>query len=204
MLYRKDFGGVLSPRSAWVIMVYGLPTLAARMVNMQKTAPRVATWLSQHPKVESVSYPGAGEFPSESARAPADAGPGRQVCAGEHALLRLEGSRGKANAGRETRGLHCRARLHHHAGRQPRADQDPDRTSFHDDAFGAARGAQAGLWHAPGRGPAVARDWKIGATSSAIWRSRWRRCDAGPAEPLGSKAASGWKTSATAIPTTRR
>jgi len=62
MLYRKDFGGVLSPRSAWVIMVYGLPTLAARMINMQKTAQKVAAWLSQHPKVESVSYPGLENF----------------------------------------------------------------------------------------------------------------------------------------------
>jgi cystathionine beta-lyase/cystathionine gamma-synthase len=62
MLYRKDTGGVLSPRSAWTIMVYGLPTLAARMVNMQKTAQSVAVWLGQHPKVASVSYPGLEGF----------------------------------------------------------------------------------------------------------------------------------------------
>jgi len=62
MLYRKDFGGVLAPRSAWSILVYGLPTLAARMANMQKTAQRVAAFLCQHPKVESVSYPGAACF----------------------------------------------------------------------------------------------------------------------------------------------
>jgi cystathionine beta-lyase/cystathionine gamma-synthase len=62
MLFRKDFGGVLSPRSAWSILVYGLPTLAARMANMQKTAQRVAEFLSKHPKVASVSYPGADCF----------------------------------------------------------------------------------------------------------------------------------------------
>ena len=62
MLYRKDFGGVLSPRSAWGVLVYGLPTLAARMVNMQKTAMRVAEFLCKHPKVASVSYPGADCF----------------------------------------------------------------------------------------------------------------------------------------------
>lgn len=62
MLFRKDFGGVLSPRSAWAILVYGLPTLAARMANQQKTAQRVAKFLSEHPKVESVSYPGAECF----------------------------------------------------------------------------------------------------------------------------------------------
>src|SRR5208283_2929280 len=38
MLYRKDFGGVLSPKNAWPVLVYGLPTLAARMVNQQKSA----------------------------------------------------------------------------------------------------------------------------------------------------------------------
>jgi cystathionine beta-lyase/cystathionine gamma-synthase len=62
MLYRKDFGGVLTPRSAWAILVYGLPTLATRMVNQQKTAHRVAKFLSEHPKVASVAYPGSECF----------------------------------------------------------------------------------------------------------------------------------------------
>ncbi len=62
MLFRKDFGGVLAPRSAWGIMVYGLPTLAARMANMQKTAQHVAEFLSKHPKVANVSYPGVECF----------------------------------------------------------------------------------------------------------------------------------------------
>lgn len=62
MLFRKDFGGVLSPRSAWAILVYGLPTLATRMVNQQKTAQRVAKFLCDHPKVASVAYPGAECF----------------------------------------------------------------------------------------------------------------------------------------------
>jgi cystathionine beta-lyase/cystathionine gamma-synthase len=62
ILFRKDFGGVLSPRSAWGILVYGLPTLATRMNNMQKTAQRVAEFLAKHPKVAAVSYPGAEGF----------------------------------------------------------------------------------------------------------------------------------------------
>jgi cystathionine beta-lyase/cystathionine gamma-synthase len=66
MLFRKDFGGVLSPRGAWGILVYGLPTLAARMSNMQKTAQRVAEFLSKHPKVASVRYPGAECFPQKA------------------------------------------------------------------------------------------------------------------------------------------
>jgi cystathionine beta-lyase/cystathionine gamma-synthase len=66
MLYRKDFGGVLTPRSAWAILVYGLPTLATRMVNQQKTAQRVARFLAEHPKVESVAYPGSDCFPQKA------------------------------------------------------------------------------------------------------------------------------------------
>jgi cystathionine beta-lyase/cystathionine gamma-synthase len=66
MLYRKDFGGVLSPQSAWGVLVYGLPTLATRMINMQKTAQRVAEFLAQHPKVARVSYPGLKTFPQRA------------------------------------------------------------------------------------------------------------------------------------------
>ncbi len=63
MLYRKDFGGVLSPRNAWSILVYGLPTLATRMVNQQKAAQKVAEFLLKQPKVERVVYPGLSMFP---------------------------------------------------------------------------------------------------------------------------------------------
>jgi len=63
MLYRKDFGGVLSPKAAWNVLVYGLPSLAARMANMQRTAMHVAKFLEHHPKVASVSYPGLADFP---------------------------------------------------------------------------------------------------------------------------------------------
>jgi len=63
MLYRKDFGGALSPRNAWPILVYGLPTLAARMANQQKTAMRVAEFLLKQPKVSRVVYPGLPGFP---------------------------------------------------------------------------------------------------------------------------------------------
>jgi cystathionine beta-lyase/cystathionine gamma-synthase len=63
MLYRKDFGGVLSPKNAWSILVYGLPTLAARMVNQQKAAMKVAEFLLKQPKVVRVVYPGLPCFP---------------------------------------------------------------------------------------------------------------------------------------------
>jgi cystathionine beta-lyase/cystathionine gamma-synthase len=62
MLYRKDFGGVLSPKNAWSILVHGLPTLAARMVNYQKSAMHVAEFLTHQPKVAKVIYPGLANF----------------------------------------------------------------------------------------------------------------------------------------------
>ncbi len=63
ILFRKDFGGALSPKSAWPPLVYGLPTLATRMINYQKSALRVAHFLEHHPKVEAVHYPGLRSFP---------------------------------------------------------------------------------------------------------------------------------------------
>jgi cystathionine beta-lyase/cystathionine gamma-synthase len=63
ILYRKDFGGALSPKSAWPPLVCGLPTLATRMANYQKSAMKVARFLEDHPKVESVLYPGLKSFP---------------------------------------------------------------------------------------------------------------------------------------------
>src|SRR5262249_27305832 len=35
MMYRKDFGAILSAKSAWAILVYGLPTLAVRLKRQQ-------------------------------------------------------------------------------------------------------------------------------------------------------------------------
>ena len=62
-LYRKDFGAVLSPRAAWPILVYGLPTLATRLKRQEETALAVATFLERHPKVLRVSYPGLPSYP---------------------------------------------------------------------------------------------------------------------------------------------
>lgn len=61
--YRKDFGGVLSPKSAWPILVYGLSTISLRIKRQEQTALAVAGFLQQHPRVKSVSYPGLPDFP---------------------------------------------------------------------------------------------------------------------------------------------
>jgi cystathionine beta-lyase/cystathionine gamma-synthase len=63
MLYRKDFGGILSSKSAWPVLVQGLPTLAVRMRQMQATALPVAEFLSSRSEIERVAYPGLPGFP---------------------------------------------------------------------------------------------------------------------------------------------
>ena len=62
LLYRKDFGGVLSPKNAWPILVYGLPSLELRMRKEEQNALEIARFLESHPKVERVSYPGLDSF----------------------------------------------------------------------------------------------------------------------------------------------
>lgn len=64
--FRKDFGGVLSSRSAWPILVYGLPTLSIRLRQQQQTAMKLARFLEEHGGVESVSYPGLDSFPQKA------------------------------------------------------------------------------------------------------------------------------------------
>lgn len=64
--FRKDFGGVLSPRSAWPVLVYGLPTLPVRFRQQQNTAIKVARALEADPRVERVNYPGLDSFPQKA------------------------------------------------------------------------------------------------------------------------------------------
>lgn len=63
LVYRKDFGGSLHGRSAWPILVYGLPTLATRLRKQMGTAIQVAKFLSTHPKISEVHYPGLETYP---------------------------------------------------------------------------------------------------------------------------------------------
>ncbi len=63
LLFRKDFGASLNPRTAWQTLVYGLPTLALRSRQEIETAMRVAKFLEHHPAVEFVRYPGLLSHP---------------------------------------------------------------------------------------------------------------------------------------------
>jgi cystathionine beta-lyase/cystathionine gamma-synthase len=95
MLYRKDFGGVLNSRSAWDVLVHGLPTLATRMINMQKTAHRVGEFLCKHPKVQLVSYPGLDCFPQKTLARRQMVSPEGKFAPGSMLYFVLKGEPGK-------------------------------------------------------------------------------------------------------------
>ena len=58
----RDFGGVMSPFTAW-LMLRGIRTLHVRMPVHCANAQKVAEFLAQHPKVERVNYPGLPGHP---------------------------------------------------------------------------------------------------------------------------------------------
>ncbi|UCD57382.1 MAG: aminotransferase class I/II-fold pyridoxal phosphate-dependent enzyme [Candidatus Hydrogenedentota bacterium] len=63
VMYREETGAVLSPRAAWNILTFGLPTLALRMRTMQEGALEVARFLEDHSKIRTVNYPGLESHP---------------------------------------------------------------------------------------------------------------------------------------------
>ena len=58
----RDFGGVISPFNAWLIL-RGIRTLHLRMPAHCSNAQQIAEFLDQHPKVERVNYPGLSKHP---------------------------------------------------------------------------------------------------------------------------------------------
>jgi methionine-gamma-lyase len=58
----RDFGGVISPFNAWLIL-RGTRTLHLRMPAHCANAQQVAEFLDRHPKVEHVNYPGLPKHP---------------------------------------------------------------------------------------------------------------------------------------------
>ncbi len=53
----KLFGGNIAPQTAWLVL-RGIKTLALRMERHNENAQRIAEFLSEHPKVLQVNYPG--------------------------------------------------------------------------------------------------------------------------------------------------
>ena len=61
-LAAKVFGGSPSPFDAWLTNI-GLKTFELRMQRHIENAATLADWLSKHPKVSKVYYPGLEDFP---------------------------------------------------------------------------------------------------------------------------------------------
>lgn len=59
----RDFGSALSPFNSFQL-IQGLETLSLRMERHIENTVAFAKWLEQHPKVESVNYPGLESSPS--------------------------------------------------------------------------------------------------------------------------------------------
>jgi methionine-gamma-lyase len=58
----RDFGGVMSPFNAWLIL-RGIHTLHLRVPAQCSNAQKIAEFLARHPKVEHVNYPGLVNHP---------------------------------------------------------------------------------------------------------------------------------------------
>ena len=59
---QKSLGAVPGPFDSWLVL-RGLKTLAVRMRQHCKNAHAIAGWLSRHPRVEKVLYPGLPDHP---------------------------------------------------------------------------------------------------------------------------------------------
>jgi len=62
LLFRKDFGSVLNSKSAWSILVHGIPTLNLRLRKQQESAMKIAKFLLTQSQILKVNYPGLVTF----------------------------------------------------------------------------------------------------------------------------------------------
>ena len=62
---QKSLGAVPGPFDSWLIL-RGIKTLAVRMRQHCRNAHAVAGWLSRHPRVENVLYPGLPDHPGHA------------------------------------------------------------------------------------------------------------------------------------------
>ncbi len=76
---RLSSGLVMSPMVAWLTL-QGVKTLSERMDRQSANAMEVAEWLSEHPKVEYVNYPGLASHPQHELSKKQASGFGAIVC----------------------------------------------------------------------------------------------------------------------------
>ncbi|MDP5275186.1 trans-sulfuration enzyme family protein [Chengkuizengella axinellae] len=61
---QNGLGNILGVHDSWLLM-RGMKTLQARMEHSEKGAIRLAEWLSNHPKIKKVYYPGLENHPGK-------------------------------------------------------------------------------------------------------------------------------------------
>src|SRR6266511_26481 len=61
----KLVGGVLGPFEAWLAL-RGLKTLPLRMKQQCGNAQQLAEWLTEHPRIKKVNYPGLPDHPQHT------------------------------------------------------------------------------------------------------------------------------------------
>ncbi len=61
----KLIGGVLGPFEAWLAL-RGLKTLPLRMSQQCQNAQQIAEWLTQHPRIKKVNFPGLSDHPQHA------------------------------------------------------------------------------------------------------------------------------------------
>jgi len=60
--HQNGAGAVLGPQDSW-LTIRGMKTLAIRLDRQQENAQRLAEWLTRHPEVSRVYYPGLPDHP---------------------------------------------------------------------------------------------------------------------------------------------
>jgi cystathionine beta-lyase/cystathionine gamma-synthase len=60
--HQNAVGAVLGPQDSWLV-IRGMKTLGVRLDRHQENATRIARWLSVHPRVRKVFYPGLEDHP---------------------------------------------------------------------------------------------------------------------------------------------
>ena len=71
-------GACMDPHQAWLVL-RGLKTLDMRVRTAQDNAMRIARFLEEHPKVETVTYPGLESFPQKALADEQMDGPGALI-----------------------------------------------------------------------------------------------------------------------------
>ena len=76
--HQNGAGAVLGPQDSW-LTIRGMKTLTLRMDRQQENALALARWLSAHPQVGKVYYPGLADHPGHALMAAAGKGFGAMI-----------------------------------------------------------------------------------------------------------------------------